>query len=543
MRKSGQPSCFQISLLAALCFVVALSPAQAQYTNLHDFVGGAGDGLAPYGSPVISGGTTLYGMTSNGGATNYGVIFRINTDGTDYTNLHEFAGGVGDGDYPYGNSLTLSNTALYGMTRLGGGSNYGVIFSINTDGTGYTNLHSFTGGAGDGKYSSGYLTLSGDRLYGMTFNGGATNGGVIFKINTDGTGYTNLHEFIGGANDGMAPAACSLTLSNDTLYGMTFNGGTADHGVIFSINTDGSGYTNLHSFTGGAGDGEYPYGGSLTLSNDTLYGMTYSGGASYDGVIFRINTDGTGYTNLHEFVGDDGKWPRGSLTLDGATFYGMTQYGGVSNVGVIFSINTDGTSYTNLHEFVGDDGGNPFGSLTLDGTTFYGMTQIGGVSDAGVVFAYALENVTPTAPLTVIKLQTKLNFAKEASDGCNLSATMDLGTGYDLTNKTIAVDVGGTTNVTFALDAKGKGRGTGEYGSCKLAYNKRTGLYALNAKMKKGSWQTAWSDYGMVNSNVPKPGILITNFPVTVTLGETNYVGTAPGLHYTAKTGKSGLAK
>ena len=64
----------------------------------------------------------------------------MNTDGTDYQVLHEFAGKPDDGAHPYG-SLTLVGSKLYGMTSTGGsggisggGSGYGVIFSIDTNG-------------------------------------------------------------------------------------------------------------------------------------------------------------------------------------------------------------------------------------------------------------------------------------------------------------------------------------------------------------------------------------------------------------------------
>ena len=438
MKRFVRCSRLPISLLAALCFAFALSPVRAQYTNLHEFTGVSDDGSVPIGSPTSSG-TTLYGVATGGGVSSKGVVFKMNVNGSGYTNLHEFAGGSGDGDTPIG-TLVLSGTTLYGMTRYGGA---------------------------------------------------ASGAGVVFKMGTDGSGYTNLHKFAGGTSDGANPYD-SLTLSGTTLYGMTSKGGTSDNGVVFKVNTDGGGYTNLHEFAGGSGDGAGPD-GSLVLSGTTLYGMARFGGASNKGVVFKVGTDGGGYTNLHEFAGGSG------------------------------------------------DGANAYSSLNLNGTTLYGVTEHGGVSNAGVVFAYSL---IPTAPLTVTKLQTKLNFAKGTNDSCSLSATLDLGAGYDLTNKFVALDVGGATNVTFTLDAKGKGKSLkNSFGSCKLAYNRATHLYALSAKMVKGSWQTEWADYSMVNSNVPKPGILITNFPVTVTLDATNYAGLATNLHYTAKASKSGTAK
>ena len=170
----------------------------------------------------------------------------------------------------------------------------------------------------------------------MTFQGGVSNKGVVFQMNTDGSGYTNLHFFAGGANDGYYPEA-DLTLSGSTLYGMTTFGGVSNKGVVFQMNADGSVYTNLHSFTGGASDGGAPF-GSLTLSGSTLYGMTYGGGVQGFGMVFQISTDGSGYTNLHSFALSDGIYPYGSLTLSGATLYGMTAFNGVGSQGTVFKL-------------------------------------------------------------------------------------------------------------------------------------------------------------------------------------------------------------
>ena len=77
-------------------------------------------------------------------------------------------------------------------------------------------------------------------------------------------------------------------------------------GNLFSINTDGSGFNNVHSFSGG--DGDVPY-GSLTLIGSTLYGMTSGGGANGKGTVFSMNTDGTGLRTLVSFSGTNGSRP------------------------------------------------------------------------------------------------------------------------------------------------------------------------------------------------------------------------------------------
>src|ERR1035437_9136072 len=59
-------------------------------------------------------------------------------------------------------------------------------------------------------------------------------------------------------------------------------------------------FTTLHTFTGGS-DGANPYAG-LILSGNTLYGTAYSGGSGNAGTVFALNANGTGFTNLHSFT-------------------------------------------------------------------------------------------------------------------------------------------------------------------------------------------------------------------------------------------------
>jgi uncharacterized repeat protein (TIGR03803 family) len=125
MHRQTQSLCFFCVLVAT---AAASAAAPAQFTVLHNFAGGAGDGSYPYGS-LIQSGSTLYGMTNLGGSSGAGTIFQIRTDGTGFTRLHSFAGGTGDGANPWG-SLILSGSALYGMTYAGGSSNRGTIFRL-----------------------------------------------------------------------------------------------------------------------------------------------------------------------------------------------------------------------------------------------------------------------------------------------------------------------------------------------------------------------------------------------------------------------------
>src|SRR5438876_3408327 len=89
--------------------------------------------------------------------------------------------------------------------------------------------------------------------------------------------------------DGAFPVA-GLVLAGNTLYGTAQAGGNSGHGTVFAINTDGTGFTGLHSLTGS--DGMNPY-AALTCSNNALYGTANCGGGTGSGGVFKLNTDGT----------------------------------------------------------------------------------------------------------------------------------------------------------------------------------------------------------------------------------------------------------
>ena len=99
---------------------------------------------------------------------------------------------------------------------------------------------------------------------------------AIFSVHTDGTPFLNLHSF-SALSDGVVPDTTTerepysaLLLSSNKLYGTASAGGTSGYGSIFRINTDGTGFTNLHSFTDGLG---FPRAG-LILASNVLYGTT-----------------------------------------------------------------------------------------------------------------------------------------------------------------------------------------------------------------------------------------------------------------------------
>jgi uncharacterized repeat protein (TIGR03803 family) len=101
-----------------------------------------------------------------------------------------------------------------------------------------------------------------------------------------------------------------------------------------------------------------------------IYG-TANEGADHDmGVVFRINTDGSGFSKLHDFRGTDGARPSRGLVQDGeGNFYGMTSSGGENNAGVIYTV-TESGSFTTLFDFSVSSGTNPNGTFLIREDTF-----------------------------------------------------------------------------------------------------------------------------------------------------------------------------
>jgi hypothetical protein len=154
--------------------------------------------------------------------------------------------------------------------------------------------------------------------------------------------------------------------------------------------------------------------------------------------------------------------------------------------------------------------------------------------------AFSPSPAPPPGPLTVEKLQAKVNFnpAKPNKDTCNLTASPALESGFSVANQKVTVDIG-DAQATFTLNAKGSSKSSTN--SCKFTYAKKTGVWTLTASMKKGEWATAWATYGVTNATTAKAGMTV-KMPVTVTIG-TKTFATEESLLYKATAGKSGALK
>lgn len=393
---AGFRRCALLFMFAMVMGLQAQVQVQTQFAvrGLKNFADSTEPGMESRTALIQASDGFLYGSTLLGGGSLKGTLFRLGPDGTGYKVIRKFtATEPGEGASPYGALLEGSDRLLYGTTYEGGLTNRGIIFSVDKQGAGWRVLHRFAGGASDGANPFGGVVEGPDGvLYGTTFLGGTANLGLVFKINRDGTGFRVLKQFAADGSEGVQPAAPLLIGRDGVLYGTTYLGGASRVGTIFKINSDGSGFALLHAFTSAGGDGANPFGRLLEGADGSLYGTTTAGGAGDIGTVFRIGRDGSGYVVLHRFssVGGSGNQPFAELVQGGGgLLYGTTAYGGVGDRGAVFQLGTNGTGFNILQRFAGgsDDGSGSFGGLCIgQGGVLFGATISGGSANMGAVY-------------------------------------------------------------------------------------------------------------------------------------------------------------
>ena len=318
--------------------------------------------------------TQLWSMTPFGGVNNLGTIFKINPDGSGYTNVYSFD--TVSGYYPCGSLLYANNGKLYGMNLMG------TVFSFNPSSNVYSILLTSVYFVNNSPYNT-YIGRSpnGDliqaangKLYGLTSSGGYYDQGEIFYYDFNTSTDSTLYSFDGlGA---YSPLGSLVEASNGKLYGISFT-----HSGIFEFDPA---LDSLIFHQSGTGLGT---GNLIQATNGLLYGMAFGGG---NGFIYNFNTVSNIVTPLYSFDSINGKSPQGSLiqATDGK-LYGLTMYGGVYNDGVIFQFDISSNTIHKLYDFNYLDGAYPGGSLfQASNGKLYGMTGAGGLDSAGVIFSY-----------------------------------------------------------------------------------------------------------------------------------------------------------
>jgi len=350
-----------------------------------------------------------------------------------------------DGSGPHGGLIADSTGTLFGTTETGGAHNLGTVFKLtpNAKRTKWklATLYSFCAKAKtyclDGEYPNGALVLdTAGNLYGITYQGGAANGGVVFKLSpVEGQSkwkLTRIHDFVTGGTDGYSPASGltydgaqsgALYDGSSSLYGTTMMGGGAATGIVFSVTpiADKTQWKEkiLHAFT--TSDGTLPIGGVIFDGKGNLFGTADTGGSTgYAGTVFELNPNASKtrwtVTVLHNFCEvhcTDGEDPYATLVMDGSgNLLGTTTMGGANDEGVLYKLAPNGadSQLTVLYNFCSQancaDGTEPgngtVGPLAIDGSgNLFGTTRSGGHSPgSGEGVAYELSGGTQTVLYT-----------------------------------------------------------------------------------------------------------------------------------------------
>jgi len=356
---------------------------------LHSFNDGGvvDDGQSPAGMVLGTDGN-FYGVTSNGGSSGAGSVFKMTPQGTP-TILHSFGDGTvtNDGAHP-NNGLALdSNGNLYGTTQNGGANGFGAIFKTAPSGT-TTILYSFNAGYFNGTASEAGITAGEDgNFYGITTNNqfySITPTGSFTAVQTlSNIVYTNT-------------SAPMIRGADGNFYGTTIYNNEDTGGSIFRVTPQGTA-TVLDYL------GSVPYGELVQGSDGNFYGTA-------GGTIFEMTLQGA-ITTLHTFgdgsVANDGQNPGGNLVIgaDG-NLYGTTSEGGTAGQGVVFKLTLGAQNVESIVHSFGD------GSVPNDGTgaanllagpngLIFGTTGAGGANNEGAAFAMTYFTSPPSATFVV----------------------------------------------------------------------------------------------------------------------------------------------
>ena len=313
-----------------------------------------------------------------------------------------------DGSTPQTNGvLSPDGSVLFGSTTSDGPNDGGTLWRMNTDGTGFQVLRAFDGaGTSDGNYPIGGLvyqpTLGTDQLFGVNLRGGnANDDGTLWRMNTDGTGYQVLHTF-SDPTDGRQPY--DIRPYDDGFIGTASDGGpnlaNFKRGTIWRIDSTGANFQVLADFGFGTSTGNIPQYAPTPVAN-TLYGSAQQGGVDGGGTLFRVNDDGSNFTVIASFdnAANELRNPFSRLIEADGSLYGLLSGGGANDEGAIFRFTPDGDAddLQVVYDFGGPSGlTDPAGGMSLspDGQSLVGTTYGGGIDDRGVLWSFDLDSLS-----------------------------------------------------------------------------------------------------------------------------------------------------
>lgn len=159
------------------------------------------------------------------------------------------------------------------------------------------------------------------RFYGLTYDGGTSNMGTLYSVDA-GMLSAVVHVNFNGANGKIPYDELTYDAASGKFYGVTSSGGASGVGTVFSYVP---GATTVTTLNGTFGSGYFSPQGPLVVTGGFIYGSI----RSTTGAVFRMATDGSGFTALHTFAGFDSRPQALTPGADGR-LYGVTLAGGLN---------------------------------------------------------------------------------------------------------------------------------------------------------------------------------------------------------------------
>jgi uncharacterized repeat protein (TIGR03803 family) len=396
--------------------------AQPKYEVLKAF--GAFNGKQPTGRLVQGTDGAFYGTTYGGGTRgDWGTVFRVSSDGSNFTVIHSFV--KDDGASPTAGLVEGSDGFFYGTTYFGGQYDLGTVFKMAADGSNFSVLRSFSGPDGANPYAE-LIQLSDGAFYATTVNGGTWGMGTIFRISSDGSSFSILHHLtprsLNGAHPNSKLVLRQIQASMERPFGSCGHGTVSGStGWILSRVTSSTrrlasrmpvhrGPTErcterprvaairAPGHCSGSWSQDLRSRSSITSTPPSVRLLRKAWSwARMDTSTARQDTAPPTVGRSSRFRRMDPRLPRSSLRREGGPalpsgaleestdgmLYGVTLGGGRSGAGTIFKMAADNSSFASVFSFDNDGLGTTSGLVVGADGALYGTNSTGGAARIG----------------------------------------------------------------------------------------------------------------------------------------------------------------
>ncbi|HEY9824300.1 MAG TPA: choice-of-anchor tandem repeat GloVer-containing protein [Stenomitos sp.] len=282
--------------------------------------------------------------------------------GVSYEVVYDFYKKARNGGPISNGKMHLFGDSFYGISREGGGSNYGSIYKFNPTSRGLTVVHKIIWAVFPIQFEKDSL----GNFYGAT-SGYPKYPANLFKYSPK-EGYQTLYQSPSG-NTYDYDVNSMIANRRGIFFGMPFENST-----IFNQSSYSSNLTTFYKFEPGTSFKLYARG-----NKGQIYGVAQK--ATDQGTIFSLSLSRQ-LTILHKFNGTDGSYPYSLIRDRANNLYGLTEKGGANNGGTVFKLSADGV-LTTLYSF---ENGSRARSLIRDSANnLYGDLLYGDLNDSSGV--------------------------------------------------------------------------------------------------------------------------------------------------------------